>query len=75
MTVEARRATCPNRGWKAHTKSSRSTPTDRCCSDERERLSDLLRVTEGTVFRDHEFAEHLARVAAAEDDLPEDRSR
>jgi hypothetical protein len=37
---------------------------------EHERLSDMLRETEGQVFRDEEFAEHLERVAASEDDLP-----
>ena len=35
-----------------------------------ERLSDLLRDTEGLVFRDDEFATHLEQVAASEDDLP-----
>ena len=39
---------------------------------ERERLSDVLRETEGQVFRDEEFAVHLERVAASEDDLPAD---
>ena len=39
---------------------------------ERERLSDVLRDTEGQVFRDDEFAAHLERVAASEDDLPPD---
>ena len=34
-----------------------------------ERLSDVLRETEGQVFRDEEFAAHLERVAASEDDL------
>ena len=37
---------------------------------ERERLSELLRDTEGAVFRDEEFIAHLERVAASEDDLP-----
>jgi hypothetical protein len=37
---------------------------------QRERLSDVLRETEGAVFRDEEFAAHLERVAAADDDLP-----
>jgi hypothetical protein len=41
---------------------------------ERERLSEVVRETEGTVFRDEEFAAHLERVAAAEDDLPLDGS-
>lgn len=39
---------------------------------ERERLSDLLRATPGHVFRDDEFAAHLERVAASEDDLRAD---
>jgi hypothetical protein len=39
---------------------------------EHERLSDVLRETEGQVFRDEEFAAHLERVAASEDDLPAD---
>ena len=38
---------------------------------ERERLSDVVRETEGTVFRDEEFIAHLERVAATEDDLPD----
>ena len=37
-----------------------------------ERLSDVLRETQGAVFRDDEFIAHLERVAAAEDDLPRD---
>jgi ABC-type ATPase with predicted acetyltransferase domain len=37
---------------------------------ERERLSNVLRETEGRVFRDEEFAAHLERVAASQDDLP-----
>lgn len=37
-----------------------------------ERLSDVVRETEGQVFRDEEFAEHLERVAASEDDPPAD---
>jgi hypothetical protein len=41
---------------------------------EHERLSDLLRETEGHVFRDGEFAAHLERVAASDDDLPVDPS-
>jgi hypothetical protein len=36
---------------------------------ERERLSDVVRETEGTVFRDEEFIAHLERVAATDDDL------
>lgn len=39
---------------------------------EHERLSDVLRETEGRVFRDDEFAAHLERVAASEVDLPVD---
>lgn len=39
---------------------------------ERERLSDVLRATEDSVFRDEEFIAHLERVAASEDDLPAD---
>jgi len=40
---------------------------------EHERLSDVLRETERQVFRDEEFAAHLQRVAATEDDLPGDQ--
>jgi len=36
---------------------------------QRERLSDVLRETEGQVFRDEEFTAHLERVAASTDDL------
>ena len=39
---------------------------------EHEKLSDVIRETEGQVFRDEEFAAHLERVAGAEDDLPPD---
>ena len=39
-----------------------------------ERLSDVVRETVGQVFRDEEFAAHLERVAASEDDLPADPS-
>ncbi len=39
---------------------------------EPERLSDVVRETEGQVFRDEEFAAHLERVAASVDDLPAD---
>ena len=39
---------------------------------ERERLSDVVRETEGEVFLDEEFAAHLERVAASADDLPAD---
>lgn len=38
----------------------------------RERLSEVLWDTEGAVFVDDEFASHLERVAATEDDLPVD---
>jgi hypothetical protein len=38
---------------------------------ERERLSDVVRGTEGAVFRDEEFIAHLERVAATQDDLPD----
>jgi hypothetical protein len=36
---------------------------------ERERLSAIIAETEGKVFRDEEFVEHLERVARAEDNL------
>ena len=39
---------------------------------ERERLSDVIRDSEGVVFKDEEFIAHLQRVRAAEDDLPDD---
>jgi hypothetical protein len=39
---------------------------------ERERLSTVMRETEGVVFHDDEFVAHLDRVAATEDDLPPD---
>ena len=39
---------------------------------EHERLSEVLRETEGQVFRDDEFATHLERVTASEDDFPVD---
>ena len=39
---------------------------------ERERLSAVIAETDGKVFRDEEFIEHLERVAASEDDLPPD---
>lgn len=39
---------------------------------ESEPLSDVIRETEGQVFRDEEFAAHLERVAASADDLPAD---
>ena len=39
---------------------------------EHERLSDVLRETEGQVFHDEEFAAHLERVVLSEDDLPAD---
>jgi hypothetical protein len=38
---------------------------------EREHLSDVIRETEGVVFKDEEFIGHLQRIAAAEDDLPD----
>lgn len=37
---------------------------------EHERLSDMIRETEGVVFKDEEFIAHLQRLAATEDDLP-----
>jgi hypothetical protein len=40
---------------------------------QRERLSDVIRESEGVVFKDEEFITHLQRVRAAEDDLPDDR--
>jgi hypothetical protein len=39
-----------------------------------ERLSEVMRETEGVTFRDDEFAAHLERVAATEDDLPPDHA-
>lgn len=39
---------------------------------QRERLSQVMAETDGRVFRDEEFVAHLARVAAADDDLPPD---
>ena len=36
---------------------------------EREQLSAVIAETEGKVFRDEEFIEHLERVSDAEDDL------
>jgi hypothetical protein len=42
---------------------------------EHERLSEVLKETEGQIFRDEEFAAHLQRVAATEDDLPGDQNR
>ena len=36
---------------------------------ETERLSDVLRETDGAVFKDDEFIAHLERVAATKDDL------
>jgi hypothetical protein len=41
---------------------------------ETELLSEVLRETEGAVFRDEEFITHLERVMATEDDLPGERS-
>ncbi len=40
---------------------------------QRERLSDVIRETEGVVFKDEEFIAHLERIAAADDDLPDGR--
>lgn len=37
---------------------------------EQELLSDVIRETEGVVFKDEEFIAHLQRLAATEDDLP-----
>ena len=37
---------------------------------ERERLSDVIRDSEGAVFKDEEFIAHLQRLRVAEDDLP-----
>lgn len=37
---------------------------------EQERLSDVIRESEGVVFKDEEFVAHLQRLAATEDDLP-----
>ncbi len=37
---------------------------------EREMLSEVIRDSEGRVFRDEEFVTHLERVTAAADDLP-----
>lgn len=37
---------------------------------EAERLSDVLRQTDGAVFHGQEFIAHLERVAVSEDDLP-----
>jgi hypothetical protein len=39
---------------------------------ERERLSDVIRESEGVVFTDEEFIAHLQRLRATEDDLPND---
>jgi hypothetical protein len=36
---------------------------------ERERLSAVIAETEGKVFRDEEFVEHLERVARSDDDV------
>jgi hypothetical protein len=38
---------------------------------QRERLSDVIRETEGVVFKDEEFIAHLQRIAAADDDVPD----
>lgn len=37
---------------------------------EQERLSEVIRETEGVAFKDEEFIAHLQRVAATKDDLP-----
>jgi hypothetical protein len=39
---------------------------------ELERLSEVVRETDGAVFQDEEFIAHLERVAATDDDLPDD---
>lgn len=39
---------------------------------EHERFSEVLKETEGKIFRDEDFAAHLHRVAAREDNLPRD---
>jgi hypothetical protein len=36
---------------------------------EREKLSSVMAETDGKVFRDGEFIEHLERIAATDDDL------
>jgi hypothetical protein len=41
---------------------------------EPELLSEVLRETEGAIFRDEEFIAHLERVMATEDDFPGERS-
>lgn len=41
---------------------------------EPELLSEVLRETDGAVFRDEEFIAHLERVMATEDDLPGEHS-
>lgn len=38
---------------------------------EQERLSDVIRDSEGAVFKDEEFIAHLQRLQAAEDDVPD----
>jgi hypothetical protein len=40
---------------------------------EPELLSEVLRETDGAIFRDEEFVAHLERVMATEDDIPGDR--
>jgi hypothetical protein len=40
---------------------------------EPELLSEVLRETDGAIFRDEEFVAHLERVIATEDDIPADR--
>jgi hypothetical protein len=39
---------------------------------EPERLSDVIRETDGVVYKDEEFIGHLQRLAATDDDLPHD---
>jgi hypothetical protein len=41
---------------------------------ERETLSQVIADSQGRVFRDAEFIEHLQRVERAEDDLPPDEA-
>ena len=36
-----------------------------------QRLSDVIRETEGVVFKDEEFIAHLQQIRATEDDLPD----
>lgn len=76
MTVETKRVTLSEPGLEgSYEVVERHADGSLLLRPEGQRLSDVLRETQGAVFRDHEFAEHLARVAAAEDDLPADGSR